>query len=596
MTPLLLQLAAALAISLDLPLLPRALVWIPALLWAPGVGFARRLDRGGSRLQMSLDATWLSLVLLLPALVVARLTQGGAWAVLGCSSLFTVLGMVVGWKHRSAQDGRLKGRVGVLFAALALSTWAAVSSPQLFRPLDAWWHAEGLEELSQDPVPWSPGVDWEVHEPIGWDQVGAARLRDDEGRGGVLDIQGSGTIALALRGQVGDSITVGDWTWTIEADPTVQADEGPVPRYLERGVVGLITTVEPGELQLVIRAAGPVDVYVFPSVDAPWEVDAAGDLKLVHYYQLLNIVENQRWAGEILDGERWLTINQPPLWSWVLAGASAGLDRDLPTANLLFLFVLFFLACSGLRLLELVAPSAPMAAWLLPGAFAVVHGRLMLEPGSTNFPDSLYAAALVGGLVALQQRGLWRFALIGLAAGALRYPGVIALSLAAVLSQVFTKESVLRHLAALWAAAVVVALALAAVALVSGNMAHWLDILWFETVPEHYSNNPEALELWKRPRRFFWIWLQYSGGALLLALPGMTRGARAVGATALVYSLLLCTIDHSPTHYFLPLVALSAVAVGANAAGLQGRWLRGLVPALALLGGLAFLFWGRLYG
>ncbi len=77
----------------------------------------------------------------------------------------------------------------------------------------------------------------------------------------------------------------------------------------------------------------------------------------------------------------------------------------------------------------------------------------------------------------------------------------------------------------------------------------------------------------------------------MLTLPFATRGARWVMACALVYSLMLCTIDHMSSHYFLPLVGLTAVAIGANEAGLKSRFLREFM-SLAALGALMLFIVG----
>jgi hypothetical protein len=62
-----------------------------------------------------------------------------------------------------------------------------------------------------------------------------------------------------------------------------------------------------------------------------------------------------------------------------------------------------------------------------------------------------------------------------------------------------------------------------------------------------------------------------------------------VALGALLYSGLLATIDHHPTHYFLPLVALTGPALGAAAAdrpALAGNLLAGLC-----LAGVAVFLW-----
>ena len=139
------------------------------------------------------------------------------------------------------------------------------------------------------------------------------------------------------------------------------------------------------------------------------------------------------------------------------------------------------------------------------------------------------------------------------------------------------------------------ALALALAALLSENLHHWLEVLWFETVPEHYNNNQEALPIGQRPLAFYGRWLAYTGGGLALAFAGLGhRGARFVLGSALVYSLLLCTIDHFPTHYFLPLVAMTGVAIATGSARFRHPVLSHGVPALALIGAACWLIWGRI--
>ncbi len=166
----------------------------------------------------------------------------------------------------------------------------------------------------------------------------------------------------------------------------------------------------------------------------------------------------------------------------------------------------------------------------------------------------------------------------------------MALSIAALLAAGIYRRG-LRGLATLWLTVGAVAAAIGLAGLLSGQFDHWVDILWFETFPEHWDNNPEAPPIWERPPEFYLTWLRYTGWGLLFALPLAGRGARWVLGCAAAYSLFLCTIDHFPTHYFLPLVALSAVAIGANAGALRGAW-RHVLPVLAILAALGFLWRG----
>jgi len=283
---------------------------------------------------------------------------------------------------------------------------------------------------------------------------------------------------------------------------------------------------------------------------------------------------------------RHLTINQPPLWSYVLAVPTLLIGPELPASSLLLLWVLVLIAATGLLLIELSAPDAPWPAWALPGCFAAVHLQLMLQPGSINFPDSLYAAALLGGAASLLSRdGATRLTLLGLSAGLLRYPGTITITLWAIF---LGRRTPWRSLTILWGTVLGLAALLACGAAATGQLGEWLDILYFETIPEHYANNAEAPAFWSRPWQFYKTWFAYTGGALLLVLPLASRTSRWLTGCAVAYSLMLCTIDHLTTHYFLPLVALTAAAIATNATGLKHRLLRVFLPLIALF--LAGLF------
>jgi hypothetical protein len=59
------------------------------------------------------------------------------------------------------------------------------------------------------------------------------------------------------------------------------------------------------------------------------------------------------------------------------------------------------------------------------------------------------------------------------------------------------------------------------------------------------------------------------------------------------YSLMLCTIDHHVTHYFLPLVGATGVAVWVASATVSNRWLRTGLPLLCLAGLAHFLWTGQ---
>ena len=102
-------------------------------------------------------------------------------------------------------------------------------------------------------------------------------------------------------------------------------------------------------------------------------------------------------------------------------------------------------------------------------------------------------------------------------------------------------------------------------AVTTGALDQWLFALWFETIPEHFDNNPEALPLWQRPLLFLKILGLVGGGAVLASLPFRGTLSRVAMATALLYIPFLAFIDHFSNHYFLPLLALIACAAATNA-------------------------------
>ena len=102
-----------------------------------------------------------------------------------------------------------------------------------------------------------------------------------------------------------------------------------------------------------------------------------------------------------------------------------------------------------------------------------------------------------------------------------------------------------------------------------GQLQNWLDTVAWETGPEHWHGNYDWNTLFSRIPSFYLLWLQYSGGCLFWALLALarnrqnprSRGTKAALGGALSYSFLLCTIDHQPSHYFLPLLHLSVIAL-----------------------------------
>jgi len=555
---------------------------LPAILLLPGWGWARWRDPGASTLQSIVDATWFGIGLSVIGVTLARLTGGGATALWACSGLCLALGLYTSKDRVRPSLPSGKAIAGFLVLAATLGSLGLRNSPALSRGLDVgWYHSDAQEKLGeQTPLHATSG--WTDMRWIGSPSEGALALSDPEGNGGHLELEASGPLLVLLRGPVGGRLRLTDSDGQvrggrIQADVTEAEEEGPVPRYLNSGMVGVWMEAQAGDLHIQVTNAGPTSqLYVLPGQEAIWALDRSGEARFLHYYQLLNKVENQRWAVETLV-DRHLTIHQPPLWSTVLAIPAALTDGEIRGANLLFLLVLMLVGITGLALLEAIAPDAPLGAWALPGLYSGVLFQMMAGPGSTNFPDTLYTAALLGGLLALLRTTLFehsnRLVGMGLAAGLLRYPGTVVISLWALLQKILTHRSALPAVGRLWGTVLAVAALVGIAGVTTGQLGEWLQILWFETGPEHYQNNQEAAPLLHRPLAFYTEWAQWmgfqgrAGLGLWFGVVGIVlwadRNARWILASMLCYSLLLCTIDHFPSHYFLPLVVGMGVSMGA---------------------------------
>jgi len=582
------------------------LVALPGLMWGPGYGFACRLEGRDTStgLQRAIDTAWIGMAITWVDVAVVREAglrdDAAGWGLVGLAAGWMVLGWAVGRgkMHRCLTPRReLAGIGAVLIALLALLAWRG---GDLQRPLDGHWYLKGADIEGHQTLPLRPGMGWDEVTPIGWADAGAMQLtanRDQPRQTLIAQDRLRGRLIVAVRGPVGSTVRVEGKENTVEREMVEEEEEGPVRRYLDRGVaaVAVHLELEPGA-ELPIEFEGE-SVYLFPSTDAVWAAHATGALRYVHYYQLLNQVENQVWAEELLDSRRF-TWNQPPGWSPLLAVTVLLVQPDLPGANALFLWVLFLVGAAGVRVLSLLAPGAPLLAQAMPAAMVLSHGMLMIEPGSTNFPDSLYAAALLTVVTALATgRARW-LAGAGMLAGMLRWPGIITATIFALWWWALVGRRSTRGLVMLW---ILVAIAAAVVlgATQTGDAEDLAFVLWFETFFEHWHDNYAPSDLLSRVPEFYSAWLRYTGGGLLLALAGLwgtltpeRRALRFLLAAALSYSLFLCTIDHHPSHYFLPLVALTGPAVGVAAATLRRPQARVGLVVIALLGVLSQLWLG----
>ncbi len=573
---------------------------LPVLMVGPGIGFAKRFRRAedASALGFAIDASWMGMAI--TWFNVALVREAGieatshAFALVGLAVLWTVVGWV--WSrgtgtHLSMGQSERVGVGAVVFALVALGFWRG---GDLARPLHGYWHMEGADEWLHEALPVSS--DRAVFH--GWPEAGAYAVVPEQGGFSIrADAAAEGRLILAVQGPLGSQVKAGNAAARVDASVTVHPEEGPVRRYLEKGVAAIAVDVdmEAGDT-LTVQSDGE-RVFVLPGADAVWSLHAAGVLRYVHYYQLLNQVENQVWAQEMLQ-DRWATLNQPPGWSPLLSLATVLLVDDMPAAAWLFLWVLLLLGCTSVRLGAVLAPEAHPVAMLIPAAMVLSHGLLMFEPGSFNFPDSLYAAAVLAVALAIAEQRLGWIAWMGIAAGLLRWPGVILSTIFVLVYWRMFGPAPWRALRRMWALVLVGAI-LAVMGTLAGELHDLLFILYFETFPEHWHGDYAATSLLPRVPGFYALWLAYTGGGMLLALSAWAgpnspsrRGLRWIMTVAGIYSLMLATIDHHPTHYFLPLVALTGVALMCASASFERGLLRWLVPATTLIGVWLFLWFG----
>jgi len=559
------QIIAAAALLAGAPPFLAALLGVPAVLWAPGLGWARWLAarRGGAdALEVGLDAAWIAVALAVVEVSVVR--EAGlppAW-LLPLAVVAGLPGFALAWRAGppTARVDRAV-RWGLVGVFVAVAGTGLARSSDLVRPLDAYWWDARAETLGEAVPLDAPGF-----RPA----AGGALARDAPAGTHALEARAGGRVLVLARGAVGlgAALTQGGRahdSGRVERDPVEDRAEGAVPRYLDAGTVSLAGDLAPGRFE--VRTTGPARLVVLPGLDALHAAHGSGLARHVHYWQILNMVENQRWAAEVLRDRR-ATFHQPPLWSYALAVPVALGAPDLEGAGALFLWVLLLAGASTVRLVRTIAPRAGLLALLLPALAVAGHGRLMIGPGSFGFPDSAYAAALVAAVAAVLAGAWTRAGLLGLASSLLRYPGLLLAAVAAGLARLAGAPR--PRLRALGPATGVLAALLALLA-VSGRFPEWAAALRSEVLPEHWHGEGDPRVLLGRVPRFLALWLGYAGATPLLAVLGARGPALVPLGVAAAAALLLCTVDHSPSHYFLPLVYLPVASLAAGApAGRRG--------------------------
>jgi hypothetical protein len=573
---------------------------LPVVIVGPGIGFALRWRAHAreSVLGVLIDAAWIGMAITWINVAVVRELRMAAENHSAALVGLAVLWMVAGWlwsrhadRPRSLALSERLGAGAVLLAVVCLSLWR---SADIARPLHGHWYLEGADAWHHEALP----ISAEGAQKHGWSDAGAFSVVPQDGTLLLTaSAPASGRLTLAVQGPLGSRIAVGGEEAIVAASVTSREEEGSVRRYLREGVAGLTIDVDLQAGESVSVEADGDQVFVMPGADAVWSLHAAGVLRYVHYYQLLNQVENQVWAQEMLQ-DRWATLNQPPGWSPLLTLATVMLVDDMQSAAWLFLWVLVLVGLTAVRLGTVVAPTAHPLAMLVPAAMVLSHGLLMFEPGSYNFPDSLYAAAVLAVALAIAERRVAWMAAMGVAAGLLRWPGVLLSTMFILVYWRACGASPRFALRRLWQL-VAIGAVLAVIGMFAGKLNDLLFILYFETFPEHWHGEYSLRRLLPRVPGFYALWVAYTGGGVLMALaacwgpPNPPRRAlcwllASIGA----YSLMLATIDHHPTHYFLPLVAISGVAVICASDAIRTATLRWLVPVMTLIGVWIFLWFG----
>ncbi len=509
---------------------------------------------------------------------------------------------------------------------LVIALFALWQLPHLVRDSSWYFHSDSLQtdwEASIDPGAlssfWGNGTAVEegsLYVPQG--QSASLRFRND------AEEDQNVPIFVLVHGPIGTRTELADGVNVFHGETIAQAVQvewspDPVERYWDAGTTASFAMVGvpgKGEAEVQIRILPPnqsgatrepcaIRAWINLSSGEVVESTANRGIHAMHPFQLLNVTENVRWAHEVstsfvlagrsLDGQS--TLHQPPIWTYVYAPARLLGTHQLASASLLLLAIMVFIpwtVLSGIR--DEGGQLGPALASVV-ALGAVQHGRLMVNDGSMNFPDSLFALGIVAAVVALCSARARIFALWALLAALLRYPGAVVVAMAGCCLLGVDRTIRLRAIDALMRFSLAIGVFCAgmlATGLVTGALDSWLFTLYFETIPEHFLNAGEGADaLWRRPLVFGAMWAGVGGAVVLLAPPLRGRLSKVALGTALLYFPCLAFIHHYSHHYFLPLIALATAAAAGSLAQVEDAKLRRQLSygALGLSLALCFLAW-----
>lgn len=519
----------------------------------------------------------------------------------------------------------------LLWAGLVLLTGVSLTIhhlPFIWRDLSAYWyHPDAFVQAAWDDAPGLEARGISLQRGEGWQNISAEHAlfrKERVTEPQLLEIKALTATIVTLQylwmGPVGSALLLDCEDVTARGEvakaPEEVEGEGPTLRYLDQGLAlvrlsvtvrearscrlvpeGLATPAlsaggtEAGSTKGEVQAGILLDMSDWP---AGGMVEAAGSQAwiLTHYYQILNVAENILWGRELF-ATRWVTLNQPPVWSYVYASVMTFVGPGLWALNFFFIalvMALIVLAGAVARLEHEPDGLADVLCFVPLLLVGVMHARIIIESGSTNFPDNLYPVGVMAGIYALWQSQARGFAGAALTTCLIRYPGSAFLVLTPGAFALFNRAR--RRVAvqaAMWCGALlgVLALSFGLGGLLTGQLSDWFGILYFETLPEHFHDQYGLSELLPRPLEFYRLLLQYSGFTPLLTLVGLglSRGRlpRQLLLSTLAYTGLLCFIDHFPSHYFVTPMYLLGAAFSSTLLGLQG-WKRWGLLSLGLLG------------
>jgi hypothetical protein len=616
--------------GLSWPSLLRVVLGLPVLVFVPGgliaLGLMRKdlLPKGGSD-PNTVDVVWWAIAALGLSLL-SHVVDVNVLRVLGVPINWTSLGPILAveaalgvWLLRgrwsglgfsTLSPGMRRGFVATLALLALFCLW---QRPHLVR--DGSWYFfsdavndgwDATDDRGAITLQWADGAAFEQ---------GATFHR----RGRAMGLQVSNAapstqrvpVFVALHGPLGYSLELSQGeralgSETIAAGVVGPWSELPVERYWEWGTataLGVAEVPAGGSVTIDLRVLPP-DTDAQPDPEdtrlAAWARISSGELTdhlgrrghhHMHPFQLLNVTENVRWSDEVVgdyvlagrspDGKS--TLHQPPAWTYLLAPAREVMARHNATASALLLSILCLVSLVGLRAAEDEAAPVPGILTVVLAMSAVQHGRLMVSDGSMNFPDNLYALALLTATVTLIAGRTRLFLLWALLAATLRYPGAVVVGMAGVSLVAMDpskRRRVINMLVRFGLGIAVFCGVMLVAGIASGGLETWLFALYFETIPEHFGHEG-ALPVLQRPLEFSRIWMLVGGGVVLLGVPFRGRLSKVTLLTAVLYAPFLAFIDHFSHHYFLPLIALCSTSTVASISLLKDDRARRILSVVA---------------